>query len=178
MTARSRGFTLLEVMAAVAILGIVFSVLAEAAIQSLRSEGRSVRRLEASLLADQRLSDLEIELDAGTPLPDGRQESEQEEFSVVVEVRPFQLPQPPTPGNAVDPASDEPISEGLKSLREILITVSWLEGESEMSVSRTSYGYDAAAFAAGLPVAGEARDDANRELSIEDLAKQLPVETR
>jgi prepilin-type N-terminal cleavage/methylation domain-containing protein len=168
MTARSRGFTLLEVMAAVAILGIVFSVLAETAIQGLRAEGRSVRRLEASLLADQRLIDLEIELDAGAPPPEGRQESEEDDFTVVVEVRPFQLPPPPNPEAAVHLAVDEPISEGLQSLREILITVSWLEGQSEMSVSRTTYGYDAAAFAAALPLRS---DDPNRVPTLEDLRR-------
>jgi prepilin-type N-terminal cleavage/methylation domain-containing protein len=175
MTPRSRGFTLLEVMAAVAILGIVFSVLAETAIQGLRAEGRSARRMEASLLADQRLIDLEIELDAGTPPEEGRQESEEDDYFVVVEVRPFQLPQPPNPEAAVNPAGDEPISEGLQSLREIRITVSWLEGQSEMSVSRTTYGYDAEAFASALPVAG---GDANRQLTIDELAEQLPVERR
>ena len=167
MTPRSPGFTLLEVMAAVAILGIVFSVLAETAIQGLRAEGRSVRRLEASLLADRRLIDLEIELDAGAPPPEGRQESEEDDFFVVVEVRPFQLPQPPNPEAAIIPGGDELISEGLQSLREILITVSWLEGQSEMSVSRTTYGYDAAAFAAALPAAGPETPN------IDDLARQL-----
>ena len=64
---RQRGFTLLEVLAAVAILGILYVVLADVAMQGLLSEGRSRRRLEASLLADQALSDIEIEMASGGP---------------------------------------------------------------------------------------------------------------
>ena len=58
------GFTLIEVLAAVALLGILYAVLARVAIEGLRAEGDSERRLEASLLADERVNDL-----VGAPLP-------------------------------------------------------------------------------------------------------------
>ena len=51
------GFTLLEVLAAVAILGIWFVVLASVGIQGLRAEGTNERRIRASLLADTILSE-------------------------------------------------------------------------------------------------------------------------
>ncbi len=57
-------FTLLEVLAAVAILGIVYVVLADVAMQGLFAEGRAKRRLEASLKADLHLSELEVEIEA------------------------------------------------------------------------------------------------------------------
>jgi prepilin-type N-terminal cleavage/methylation domain-containing protein len=150
---RQRGFTLLEVLAAVAILGILYVVLADVAMQGLLSEGRSRRRLEASLVADQKLSDIEIELASGSPPPDGRSEEEQEHYTVVVDAQPYAVPLPPEES---DPGAPQlppaPISEGMSSLREIVVTVSWLEGENEHQISRTTYGYDAAAFAAAVPL--------------------------
>ena len=50
-TARStRGLTLLEVLAAVALLGIWFVALASMNLHSLRAEGTAMRRIEAGLL--------------------------------------------------------------------------------------------------------------------------------
>ncbi|MFB3118027.1 MAG: prepilin-type N-terminal cleavage/methylation domain-containing protein, partial [Myxococcota bacterium] len=49
------GFTLIEVLGAVAILAILYTTLATVAIRGLRSEGESRRMLEASLLADWQL---------------------------------------------------------------------------------------------------------------------------
>ena len=51
------GFTLLEVMAAVAVVAIVFTTLARVANQGMQSQGISKRRLEASLLADPKAID-------------------------------------------------------------------------------------------------------------------------
>jgi prepilin-type N-terminal cleavage/methylation domain-containing protein len=50
------GFTLLEVLAAVAILSIWFIVIAGTSVQGLRAEGESRRRLEAGQMADRILS--------------------------------------------------------------------------------------------------------------------------
>ena len=57
------GFTLIEVLGAVAILAILYTTLATVAIRGLRSEGESRRMLEASLLADWQLSEFELELE-------------------------------------------------------------------------------------------------------------------
>jgi prepilin-type N-terminal cleavage/methylation domain-containing protein len=173
---RQRGFTLLEVLAAVAILGILYVVLADVAMQGLLSEGRSRRRLEASLVADQALSDIEIEMAFGGPPPDGRSEDEQEHFTVIVETEPFVVPVPPEESAPGVPVLDPtPPSEGLSSLREIVVTVSWLEGKNEHQLSRTTYGYDAAAFAAAVPLdAGEDDNPGSDEPSLEDLEAQLP----
>ena len=54
---RLQAFTMLEVLAAVSVLAIVYLVLANVAIEGLRAEGESMRRLEASLIADELLSD-------------------------------------------------------------------------------------------------------------------------
>ena len=144
-------FTLLEVLAAVAILGILYVVLADVAIQGLRAEGRSRRRMEASLVADRALSQIEIEIEAGG-LPELGHLPEREEdiFRITVEVRPYSIP---LLGETAEAGSDTGSpSEGgaLASLREIELTVSWLEGADELQVVRTTYAFDAAAASSQL----------------------------
>ncbi len=85
------GFTLLEVMAAVAVLGLVYVVVARGAMQGLQTEGDASRRLRASLLADRVLNDLELSLAGGSAPALGETETSEEEFTVVVEVSPFDL---------------------------------------------------------------------------------------
>jgi prepilin-type N-terminal cleavage/methylation domain-containing protein len=92
MSTRSRdGFTLLEVLAAVAVLALVYTALAQAAMQGLSHEGDASRRLHASLLADQALAEIEGQLAVGAAPPAGLTEAEQEEFAIRIEVRPFDL---------------------------------------------------------------------------------------
>lgn len=146
-------FTLLEVLAAVAVLGILYVVLADVAIQGLRAEGRSRRRMEASLVADRLLSDLETNLEVSGVPEIGRTESEEDAFRISVEVRPFELPLPP--GSDADP----PAAAGvLASLREIELTVTWDEGMDENRVVRTTYGFDREAVSAQLSAVADARE--------------------
>ncbi len=91
---RARGFTLLEVLVAVALLGLVVSVLAQSAIQGMSYEGDASRRLRASLLADRELARIEAGLKLGTPPQPGHQESQEaEEFRLSVDVQPLDLAQ-------------------------------------------------------------------------------------
>ena len=53
------GFTLLEVLGAVAVLGIWYFVLATIATDGLLKEGQSLRKLRAGLIADRMLAELE-----------------------------------------------------------------------------------------------------------------------
>jgi len=101
MTTRSRvaragagqgGFTLLEVMAAVLILGIWFTVLAGAAIQGLRAEGEADRRLRAEMIADARMSDLEGAAQLGAIPPIGEDEAAEDDFQVHTRVAALDLP--------------------------------------------------------------------------------------
>jgi prepilin-type N-terminal cleavage/methylation domain-containing protein len=55
-----RGFSLIEVLGAVAILGIWYVILASLAMQGMRLTGESQRRLRASLIADRILADFEL----------------------------------------------------------------------------------------------------------------------
>ena len=142
------GLTLLEVLGAVALLGIVYTVLAGSAIQALRSEGESRRRLEASLLIDERLAQLELEMAQGVVPSLGRREEPDEPYSLVLEVTPLELPEiaelfPVEPGQ---PSLLAPPSIGSEpSLRRIDLQLLWVEGSGERSVRRTTFAFDVAA---------------------------------
>jgi len=167
---RRAAFTLIEVLAAVAVLGILFTVLARSAAQGLRAEGESRRRMEATLLAEltlQELSDPSEEEDVAAP-PPGIAEFEEEGFLVTVEVTNTQIApvlaavapeEDPRlrrrPGAEAeeerrgflqdpDPRRDDP-------LRTVLVRVSWDDGIFERSVVRRSFAFDRNAVSDLLP---------------------------
>lgn len=163
--------TLLEVLAAVAVLGLVYSILATAGIQGLRLEGDAARRLRASLLADRKLAEIEALVATGQTPELGQTESEEEDFLVSVSVEPLDLDLPETkaserarerleravggrardekpPGSFLRPEGKE--SQSL--LRRVDVSVAWAEGEGEQAVKRTTYALDAAAAAPLLEI--------------------------
>ena len=96
MTARAfrrDAFTLLEVMAAVLVLGLIYTLLAQAAIRGVSAEGVSRRRVEASLIADFRLADLESQAALGQIPTSGSEEDDVGVYRVDVNVQSFD----PTP---------------------------------------------------------------------------------
>lgn len=162
---RARGFTLLEVLVAVALLGVVVTVLARSAIQGMNYEGDASRRLRASLLADRELARIEAGLKLGTPPQPGHQESQEgEEFRLSVDVQPIDPgqagfsallgPNEGEPGAAPrgPQPSDGPAPTALP-LFEILIRVAWTEGLQEQAVTRTTFAYDATAALQALAAA-------------------------
>ena len=77
---------------AVALLGLVVSVLARSAIQGMSYEGDASRRLRASLLADRALAVVESGLKLGAPPQLGHRESQEaDEFQLSVDVQPLDL---------------------------------------------------------------------------------------
>jgi prepilin-type N-terminal cleavage/methylation domain-containing protein len=162
------GFTLLEVLAAVAILGIAYIALGSSGIQGLQYEGEARRRLEASLLADSVLAEIETELEIEyhmTP-PLGDDEREEGDFKIAVKVTPFSIVVPEEQGNygkrlgdarsrlggsgaqAQQPAIPGPSllggdsgPGGVSPLR-IDVKIVWNEGFGERSVSRTTFALD------------------------------------
>ena len=142
------GFTLLEVMAAVVILGLVYVVLARGAMQGLQTEGDASRRLRASLLADRILNGMELSLAQGSAPTLGQTETIEDEFTVVTEVNPFDV------ATLLEDATGEPVSsaselELLKPTRggtpmvlSITVRVAWTEGISEQQVTRDSFAFD------------------------------------
>jgi uncharacterized membrane protein YgcG len=161
-------------MAAVIVLGLLYTLLASTAVEGLRSEGTSRRRLEASLLADEVLYDLEGQMLTGALPEEGRSEDEVGDYRVTVDVLPFDptpfLPQETEPTDAEivtllgAPAAGEP-----SLIRIFEVAVSWSEGFDEHRVRRTTFAYDVAAVAplvqaatggggAGAAGAGDAGD--------------------
>ena len=153
----SAGFTLLEVMAAVVVLGLVYIALARGAMQGLQTEGDASRRLRASLLADRVLNDLELSLAGGSAPALGEQETTEEEFTVLVEVSPFDVGSllqgaAGQEGGLASPTSElqllQPPARGAApTLLSIAIRVAWTEGISEQEVTRTSFAFDLEAAA-------------------------------
>jgi hypothetical protein len=146
------GFTLFEVLGAVALLALVYGTLSAVAIQGLRSEGESRRILEASLLADWELSQVEIQIEQGLLPEVGVTESEEEPFTLTWEVAGFRPPlgdgnaDPnglsswPQSGDGASLFDDSDSPEA--SFLQVQLRVSWLEGEHERSVSRVTYAVD------------------------------------
>jgi len=153
------GFTLFEVMAAVAVLGFAVAMLARGAIAGMQYEGDASRRLAGSLIADRALFEVESALALGGVPPVGRQESEAgDEFLLAVEVLPLDpaqlgigalfAPEPATPGSSPAPSQPgTPVSAAAAApvLLLVSVRVAWLEGLAEQAVTRTTFAVDTTA---------------------------------
>ncbi len=175
------GFTLFEVLGAVAILAIVYTTLSGVAINWLRSEGESRRILEASLVADLEISAFELELDTGVAPEIGVTKTEDENgFTLTWEVTPLETQifktaqQQEQERNAKNPAA-QPVpvptaqTEGTDALAPAFLRVdlwvSWYEAGVERSINRTLFAVDedaAAKFAAAGALA-EAAPESERQ---------------
>ena len=158
--AANAGFTLFEVLGAVAIMGISYALLATVAVQSVRSIGESQRRIQASMMADDQLAEIELAAEIGQPIELRDEEFDEEPFLVRVEVLDMEELYPPQgdvsqANNLIEYLAAE--SAGafaelrqsnflLGYLREIHVTVSWMEGIDEKVVTRTAFIYDQMAF--------------------------------
>ena len=174
------GFTLIEVLGAVAILAILYTTLSTVAIRSLRSEGESRRMLEASLFADWELSEFELELETGASPEIGTTRSEEEDgFTVRWEVTPLQttifklsseqeqnLQVSNLAGQrAAIPAGQEGAANaGATPFLRVELWVSWFEAGNERSVMRTLFAVDedAAAKLAAKSVLGERNPESDQ----------------
>ena len=160
MRRAERALTLLEVMAAVALLGILYTFLAKAATQGVRSEADSRRRMEASLLADATLAEIETRLAAGETLELELTEDEDEDkgFRVSVEVTPFELPAQ-LAGELLETGTGAPSVFGAGGadapslVQRVEVRVVWDDGIFERSAERVTFAFDTQAaqtLASGL----------------------------
>ncbi len=160
-----RGFTLLEVLAAVALLAIAYTILGGAGIQALQHEGEAARRFEASLLADRVVEGIESAFDLGSAPPLGTDEQVEGDFLISIRVDPFDavVPERDRP-RALERAEDRARRPGESRredrptlgpsllvatgggrpgpLRRVEIVVTWSEGWGERRVTRTTFGLD------------------------------------
>jgi len=171
------GFTLFEVLGAVAILAIVYTTLSGVAIHWLRAEGESRRILEASLIADWEVSEFELELDTGVAPEIGIIQSEDDDgLTLTWEVTPLQtkifktalekeqeraaanpdIPIPPVP--VAQAAATDAIAP---PFLQVELRISWLEAGNERIVKRTLFAVDedAAAKLAAAAVPAQATPD-------------------
>jgi hypothetical protein len=147
------------VLAAVLVLGVLYTVLAQVAIDGLRSEGASRRRLEASVLADSALAAFEEQVRLGAvPAPGAGNPEERDPFTLQVDVRELDveaLLPPRPPGEEGPDVSLLAAAGGQPSpLREIVVRVAWNEGDRGLEVTRSTYAFDASGFAELFPAAG------------------------
>jgi prepilin-type N-terminal cleavage/methylation domain-containing protein len=190
---RRRGFTLLEVMAAFALLAIAYTTLAGAGAQSLQKEGEAARRLHASLLADRTLDGLEAAFEQGGAPPLGEQQLEEGLYTVTVQVSPWEavipererplalertrrgLEQARRPGEAAiqrdeGAALGPSLLTGTRGrpgpLRRVDVVVTWDEGWSEGRVVRTTFGLDAQAAAATIGALAASAEAAQAESGV------------
>jgi prepilin-type N-terminal cleavage/methylation domain-containing protein len=154
-----RGFTLIEVMGAVLVLGLLFTWLASVAMVGLRSEGTDRRRADAELVADLELSTIEASVTAGQMPKDGRIERDEEPFRVLVEVAPTDvirmLPASLAKDIAqtTDPRAPSLLHDerGESRMRRVSVVVEWEEAGEPAQVERTTFAYDKTALAEFFP---------------------------
>jgi len=157
----SAGFTLLEVLAALMILGLWYTAISGLAMQGVHSEFVSNRKLMAAQLADRAITEIETQAMLGAiPAIEEHILQDDEEFSVVVAVSEFggadegEAP-PGVAGGGDDVAPTELaalIVQRLPGLPSLLLTVtvrvSWTEGNARRELKRVSYLFDETAATA------------------------------
>jgi prepilin-type N-terminal cleavage/methylation domain-containing protein len=160
------GFTLLEVLAAVMILGLWYMVIAAMAMDGLRAEGRSIRLLAAAQLADRALAEVEASAMANVA-PEAAEPmilEDEGDFTVVLHVTDFGSATYSDIDADIDSNSDtndlaqgdaaEPdvallgglIAERLPDLssliRKVVVRVHWNEGLERREIRRTTHLFD------------------------------------
>lgn len=145
-----RGFTLLEVLAAVTILAIWYVVIAAVATNGLRTQGISLRLMEASEIAGRIMTEIEATtLNGGAP-EHLDEESEEGDFAVRVLVLPFDFTGSEDANPVSEPGTDPDLQTLLKTemsgfsrhLVSIHVNVSWEEGQARRAVNRTSFAFN------------------------------------
>jgi len=140
---RNSGFTLLEVMIAVAILAVSLMALMNLQSQSMLASARAQRILISTLLAEQKMNAVLLDIEKGIPkgdFPDSREEQgafEEERYPDYywkLSIKGVELPAIPLPEGegAILGQAMQMLSEKLsRSSREIRLKVGWIEFEEE-----------------------------------------------
>ena len=138
----SHGFTLLEVMIAVAILAVTLTTLMTFSGNTMIKSGRAERLLVATTLARQKMAEIELDLMKATKkgeFPDERSEDGKfdepyDDYSWKMALRRVELPAPVMgeKGSIQETVGRELTKEISKTVRELKLTVLWQElGEEQ-----------------------------------------------
>lgn len=160
----SKGFTLLEVLAATLIFVLAATVLIGTSSAGVRMAGVSATRLEASLLADAELAQIERALNAQQTPPPEKEEAD-DLFAIRVLVQPALESFGNDAGDLASILATE--APGIEAfLLRYEIRVEWLEGTLPMSVRRTTFAFDWEGARTALPdlfAAGTEADGLNSD---------------
>lgn len=149
------GLTLLEVLAAFLIFSIVFTVLIGTSQTAVHYQGLALRQLEASLVADAVLADIEVQIQQRrTPLIEASPENEIFDVTVTASNVVAEGSAPggqaaPTPGAASLAGAGNgaamlaaTLPEAARFLRRYDVEVAWMESEGPQSVRRSTFAFD------------------------------------
>lgn len=140
------GFSLLEVMVAVAILAIALTTLLTFSGNTMIKSGRAERLTIAAMLARQKMADIEIDLEKAKQkkeFPDERSEDGEfdepfEDYKWKMEIRRVELPAPVSEeegaGSMQAMIGKQLTKEISKTVRELKLTVSWDDMGEEQSI--------------------------------------------
>ncbi len=137
-----RGLTLLEVLAAMMIFAMVMTVLVSTSSNAVHHVGVSARRLEADLVADSLLADLEVQIKQGLAPPIDEENFVSEQYSirmVMTDLVPAE--QNAAVGGALSLVASA-LPEVVGHLKQYDIEVSWIEPRGAQSVRRTTFAFD------------------------------------
>ena len=146
---RLSGFTLLEVMVAIGILAISMTTLLTFSGNTMIKSGRAERLVVATMLAKQRMTEIEIELmeaQKKNEFPDERTEEGNfdepfEDYSWAMEVRKVELPAPPMgeEGGIQAMVGRQLSKEIAKTVRELMLTIKWNEMGEEQTLDLVTH---------------------------------------
>ena len=141
---RNRGFSLIEIMVAVAILSISLLVLLRTSGNTLVNSRRSEIMTIAVMLARQKMTDIEIDLYEQmrrNEFPDERSEDGDfdepyEDFKWKMEIKKVELPAPSMgdEGSIQDMVGRQLTKEIGKTVRELTLTIEWQELDELQSI--------------------------------------------
>jgi type II secretion system protein I len=142
---KNMGFTLIEIMVSVAILSISLIALMGFSGNTLIKSGRAEQMTIAVMLARQKMTDIELELQKAmkkNEFPDeksedGKFDEPYEDYTWAMEIRRVELP-PPVQGDEGGQiqgmVAKQLTKEISKTVRELKLTVKWDEMDDEQSV--------------------------------------------
>lgn len=141
---RSYAFTLLEVMVAIAILAMSMTAIIGLTGSSMMKSARAEKLAVATMLARQKMTEVEIELQKGMAKgefpedksEDGKFDDPFEDYTWKFELKKVELPAPVTgeEGSVQDLVGKEMTREISKTVREVKLTVFWKERGQEQTL--------------------------------------------
>lgn len=142
---KSSGFTLLEIMVAVAILSISLVALLNFQGNTMIKSGRAERMTEATMLAKMRMAEVELDLEKlqkrgefpEEKVEDGNFEEPFEKYKWKLTIKSIKLPAPVTgEEGSVEGLIGRQLTEEIgKTVREVRVEVLWEEMGEEQSIN-------------------------------------------